>query len=125
MTSIKIPIISTRHVHTVVKIISKRQFNHGLAFDHFLSFSKCERSTCHTHTLQHRKCLQCCQVFPAKSSAFRVASPTFFLHLPSTSFTLPIVSANQKIAHSIFSHQSRFSYRQPLKAILYQLRQSS
>lgn len=34
-----------------VKIINKRQFNHHLAFDHFLSFINCERSTdTHTHT---------------------------------------------------------------------------
>lgn len=36
--------------------------------------------------------LQCCHVFPARSSAFFVASPTFLLHLPSISRTLTTVS---------------------------------
>lgn len=40
--------------------------------------------------------LQCCQTFPARSSAFFVASPTFCLHRPNTSRTVSIVSANPK-----------------------------
>lgn len=36
--------------------------------------------------------VQCCHVFPARLSAFRVASPTFLLHLPSTLRTVTTVS---------------------------------
>lgn len=46
------------------------------------------------------KNLQCCQVFPARSSAFFVASPTFLPHLPNTVHTESTVSdqnASKKI----------------------------
>lgn len=49
--------------------------------------------------LKEARDLQCCHMFPARSSAFLVASAALFPHLPSASFTESIVSAHNREAH--------------------------
>lgn len=45
---------------------------------------------------------QCCHVFPARSSAFLVASPTDFLHLPNTPLTVSTESDHAR--NSLHKH---------------------
>lgn len=64
-----------------------------------------------------REDLQCCHVLPARSSAFLVASPIVFPHLPSTPLTLSIVSVKQDIALHYFLSIFFFSFATVLSII--------
>lgn len=57
----------------------------------------------------YEKYIQCCQVFPARSSAFLVASPTFFPHLPSTSRAVLSESTTKIKQHKSKLQQKSFS----------------
>lgn len=72
----------------------------------------------------YEKHVQCCQVFPARSSAFLVASPTFFPHLPSTSRAV-LSESTTKIKQHKSKLQQKVSQKLTTKQSLTSLSNSS